>query len=201
MAGTGKGHCDGITSTPVLEAVYNHVWHMRGVLSMVDGDHFFIPDMATCIDIIRKVSFSQLDPNRKTFCELINSGNEGRSYDTGTAALTPEVSTSVIELVGTKFRPEFLNRLTQLVIFQPLTCQNFVGIVELMPVRLAKRVKGTNGVTLIIGDDAKLFVANLAYGSAQLGAHQVETLLDEHIGMPIGNMLLSRISRLVPRSG
>ncbi|KAH3743475.1 ATP-dependent chaperone ClpB [Pelomyxa schiedti] len=108
--------------------------------------------------------------------------------DAGTAALTPEVSNSVIELVRTKFRPEFLNGLTQLVIFQPLTRQNFVGIVELMPVRLAKRVKGANGVTLIIGDDDKLFVADLAYGSAC----QVETLLDEHIGMPIGNMLLSR---------
>ncbi|KAH3765307.1 histidine ammonia-lyase [Pelomyxa schiedti] len=47
-------HRDGITSTPVLEAVYNHVRHTRGVPSMVDGDHYISPDMATCIDVIKK---------------------------------------------------------------------------------------------------------------------------------------------------
>jgi len=60
------------------------------------------------------------------------------------------------------FRPEFLNRIDEIIVFHPLTEENIKDIVSLMLDTLAKRLK-QNGITIEITDEAKNLLAKKGY--------------------------------------
>ena len=69
---------------------------------------------------------------------------------------------SVEELLRRSFKPEFLNRLDEIVFYKPLTKENVVKIVDLIVADLAKRLEGQR-ITLTLTDDAKNYVVEAAY--------------------------------------
>lgn len=90
-------------------------------------------------------------------------------------------------LLKRSFRPEFLNRLDEIITFKPLTRENVDRIVEILLDRLKKRLE-TENLNLIVTERAKAYVADNGYDGAY-GARplkrfiqsRAETLLAKYI--------------------
>ena len=75
----------------------------------------------------------------------------GMEHDGSISAETEE---KLHKLLKAQFRPEFLNRLDEIVFFRALTNENMLGIVELLIKDLARRIKN-NDLELVVTDSAK----------------------------------------------
>ena len=90
-------------------------------------------------------------------------------------------------LLRRSFRPEFLNRLDEIVFYKPLSKENITGIIDLQIAALNKRLADKQ-LTCELTPAAKSFVIDAAY-DPQFGArplrrylqHTVETLLAQRI--------------------
>ena len=101
--------------------------------------------------------------------------------------VTPEAETAVHNLLKQQFRPEFLNRLDEIIIFKPLTKDEVTKIVDLLVAKLAARLKDKQ-LNLVVTDAAKKFIAESGfdpiYGARPLKRymqHTVETLIASEI--------------------
>ncbi len=80
--------------------------------------------------------------------------NEARDYE--------DMKKNVMGELKKTFRPEFLNRVDELIVFHPLTQENINEIAALMLNEVSKRLKGTN-VNMSIGEGVKEFLAKKGY--------------------------------------
>ena len=69
-------------------------------------------------------------------------------------SISAETEEKLHKLLKAQFRPEFLNRLDEIVFFRALTNENMLGIVELLIKDLARRMKN-NDLELVVTDSAK----------------------------------------------
>lgn len=76
--------------------------------------------------------------------------------------INEEARQTVSELLKRNFRPEFLNRLDEIVFYKPLTKENINGIVDLLIADLNKRLKDKQ-VTVKVSNNAKQFIIDSAY--------------------------------------
>ena len=76
--------------------------------------------------------------------------------------ITEETQETVMNLLRSHFRPEFLNRLDEIILFKPLTRDNIAGIIDLIIADLNKRLEDRQ-ITIRLTDAAKQFVASAAY--------------------------------------
>ena len=90
-----------------------------------------------------------------------------------------EVNHKVMEVVKEHFRPEFLNRLDEIIIFNKLSRINMESIVKVQFARLAKRLELKN-ITLILDDSASHYLANKGYDS-HYGARPLKRLIQKEI--------------------
>ena len=95
----------------------------------------------------------------------------------------------IAELLQKKLRPEFLNRIDEIVLFKPLTAKEIRKIAELQIERLKKRLK-KNNIELEFTDDAFDWLAKLGYDS-QYGARPLKRALQKHISDPLAVKILS----------
>ena len=77
------------------------------------------------------------------------------------------------------FRPEFLNRVDDIVVFSPLTEDQIGRIIQLSMVDIEKRLADKN-IHLTLTDAAKSFIAREAYTPAS-GARPVKRYLQKHV--------------------
>ena len=101
--------------------------------------------------------------------------------------LKPEARAEVMSLLHRQFRPEFLNRLDEIVFYKPLTRENMHGIIDLMLAGLQKRLSDQQ-LTLSVTPEAKELLIqggyDPLYGARPLRRYlqqQVETLLARYI--------------------
>jgi len=98
------------------------------------------------------------------------------------------VSESVLNALRGHFRPEFLNRVDETVLFKPLLREQIAAIVELMlgglRARLAERKIG-----LTLTDAAKAFIAETAYDPVY-GARPLRRFLQAHVETPLAKSLI-----------
>ena len=101
--------------------------------------------------------------------------------------LKPEAKAEVMSLLHRQFRPEFLNRLDEIVFYKPLTRENMHGIIDLMLAGLQKRLSDQQ-LTLSVTPEAKELLIqggyDPLYGARPLRRYlqqQVETLLARYI--------------------
>ena len=101
--------------------------------------------------------------------------------------LKPEAKAEVMALLHRQFRPEFLNRLDEIVFYKPLTRENMHGIIDLMLQGLQKRLSDQQ-LTLTVTPEAKELLIqggyDPLYGARPLRRYlqqQVETLLARYI--------------------
>ena len=122
---------------------------------------------------------------------IILTSNLGSQYlldgigEDGT--ITEEAKEQVNALLKRSFRPEFLNRLDEIVFYKPLTRENITGIIDLQIKALNKRLSEQQLVCNVT-DAAKKFIIDAAYdplyGARPLRRyvqHSVETLIAKKI--------------------
>ena len=86
------------------------------------------------------------------------------------------------------FRPEFLNRLDEIIMFKPLTRENIGGIVDIQLARLAKRLENEN-LTLEITDAAKAYIAENGYDNV-FGARPLKRFIQKNVETPIARYII-----------
>ena len=86
---------------------------------------------------------------------------------------------NVSELLKRSFRPEFLNRLDEIVFYKPLTRENISGIVDLLVADLNKRLRDKQ-LTVAVTDTAKDHIIASAY-DATYGARPLKRYIQSHV--------------------
>jgi ATP-dependent Clp protease ATP-binding subunit ClpB len=87
------------------------------------------------------------------------------------------------------FRPEFLNRVDDIVLFKPLTLSETEQIVDLQVAELQKRLV-ERGLTLVLTPAARRFVATAAYDPVY-GARPLKRYLQHHLETRIGRAMIA----------
>ncbi len=95
----------------------------------------------------------------------------------------------VMEAVRAHFRPEFLNRLDETVIFDRLARSDMSGIVDIQLRRLEKRLAGRK-VTLELDKAAKEWLADEGYDPV-FGARPLKRVIQNHLQNPLAEMILA----------
>ena len=120
---------------------------------------------------------------------LILTSNLGSQF-LSDQSLTQEMKTdAVMETVRHAFKPEFLNRLDETVMFDPLSADDLAGIVDLMVGQLAKRLEGRR-ITLDVSEPARGLLTRIGYDPAY-GARPLRRLIQKEIGDTLAKMLLA----------
>ena len=94
-----------------------------------------------------------------------------------------------MEAVKRNFKPEFINRLDDVVMFEPLTSDLLSGIVDIQLKGLMDRLSGRR-LTLQVSDAAKLWLAERGYDPAY-GARPLRRLIQQAIGDQLAKKLLA----------
>ena len=95
----------------------------------------------------------------------------------------------VAEAVRAHFRPEFLNRLDEQVIFDRLSRGNMGAIVDIQLRRLQARLAGRK-ISLDLDTDAKAWLANAGYDPV-FGARPLKRVIQSHLQNPLAELILS----------
>jgi ATP-dependent Clp protease ATP-binding subunit ClpB len=95
----------------------------------------------------------------------------------------------VMEAVRAHFRPEFLNRLDETIIFDRLGRADMTGIVEIQLRRLEKRLEQRK-ITLDLAADAKAWLAEEGYDPVY-GARPLKRVIQRQLQDPLAEMLLA----------
>ena len=88
----------------------------------------------------------------------------------------------------TVFRPEFLNRVDEIIVFHPLTEENIVAITSLMLNELAGRLKEQK-ITLKVTDEVKQYLAETGYDKT-FGARPLRRTILQKVEDPLADALL-----------
>lgn len=91
-----------------------------------------------------------------------------------------EMERRVMDEVKRMFRPEFINRVDEMIVFHPLTSNNIRSIAELMIGQVAKRLKENTGVSLTVDAAALDHLAREGY-DPQYGARPLRRVIQRHI--------------------
>ncbi|MCI1984509.1 MAG: ATP-dependent chaperone ClpB [Bifidobacteriaceae bacterium] len=96
---------------------------------------------------------------------------------------------AVMDAVHAHFKPEFINRLDELVIFNPLTRDELAGIVDIQVKQVAARLTERR-ITLDVTDSARTWLADMGYDPAY-GARPLRRLVQTEVGDQLARMLLA----------
>ena len=123
---------------------------------------------------------------------LIMTSNIGSQYlldgidEDGT--IRPDAENMVMTDLRTHFRPEFLNRLDEIIMFKPLTKDNIGGIIELLLADVNKRLEDKE-LKIKLTDDAKDFVIENGYEPVY-GARPLKRFLTKHVDTLAARLIL-----------
>lgn len=120
---------------------------------------------------------------------LVLTSNLGSQYLTQPDISEDEKERLVKEAVNANFRPEFLNRLDEILIFQPLSRTQLAKIVDLQLAQVMERL-ASRRLQLEVSEDAKNWLANRGYDPA-FGARPLRRLIQSEIGDQLAQGLLS----------
>ena len=96
---------------------------------------------------------------------------------------------AVMDAVHMNFKPEFLNRLDDIVMFHPLTREELGGIVDIQVAGVSQRLTDRR-ITLDVTESAREWLANTGYDPAY-GARPLRRLVQTEVGDQLARMLLA----------
>ncbi|WP_286816554.1 ATP-dependent chaperone ClpB [Marinobacter sp. UBA3607] len=99
-----------------------------------------------------------------------------------------DMKSAVMEVVGTHFRPEFINRVDEVVVFHPLAENQIQGIARIQIANLAQRLKDQD-MKLEIAEDAMQLLAEVGYDPVY-GARPLKRAIQRLIENPLAQKLL-----------
>ncbi|MDQ3657781.1 MAG: ATP-dependent chaperone ClpB, partial [Chloroflexota bacterium] len=121
---------------------------------------------------------------------IIMTSNLGSSYIISSdPARESDMRQQVMEALRANFRPEFLNRIDETIIFKPLSKEQIADIVAIQLAEVAKRLNDRE-ITLTITEPARNLVATLGYDPT-FGARPLKRVIHKHLLDPMALKLLS----------
>jgi len=99
-----------------------------------------------------------------------------------------ELETRVTEALRASFKPEFLNRIDEIIIFQNLTADEIVKIVDIQIDRLGRRLADRN-IELILSAGSKELIAQKGYDPVY-GARPLKRVIQQYIENPLSLEIL-----------
>jgi ATP-dependent Clp protease ATP-binding subunit ClpB len=99
-----------------------------------------------------------------------------------------DIRQQIEEMLHSQFKPEFLNRIDETIIFKSLTRENMIGIVEIQLSHLNKRLRERN-LTLHIRQSAKQLIIDLGYNPSY-GARPLKRAIQRYIEDPLAMLIL-----------
>ncbi|HOV62537.1 MAG TPA: ATP-dependent chaperone ClpB, partial [Spirochaetia bacterium] len=100
-----------------------------------------------------------------------------------------EIRAQINELLKVSFKPEFLNRIDEIITFKRLSKENILAIVDIQLARLAERLKARR-LELVCDPKAKAFIAEAGYDPAY-GARPLKRAMQELLENPLAKAILS----------
>ena len=100
-----------------------------------------------------------------------------------------EARENVMTLLKRSFRPEFLNRLDEIVLYKPLSKENILGITELLIADLRKRIEQKQ-LKLTVTEKAKEYIAEEGYDPA-FGARPLKRFVQSAVETLIARKIIS----------
>ncbi|MBO3130070.1 ATP-dependent chaperone ClpB [Dermatophilus congolensis] len=120
---------------------------------------------------------------------LVMTSNLGSQYLLEDALTDDAKHDAVMGAVRAAFKPEFVNRLDEVVIFEPLNTEELGNIVDLQVNSLAARLKDRR-IILEVSDAAREWLALTGYDPA-FGARPLKRLVQKEIGDPLARLILA----------
>ncbi|MCY7019199.1 ATP-dependent Clp protease ATP-binding subunit [Streptococcus sanguinis] len=102
--------------------------------------------------------------------------------------LTAETQDEVLSLLQHSFRPEFLNRIDETVIFNPLRAEDMVNIVKIMVRQLQERLKQQK-IQLHLNEEVYAFLAQQGY-QPEFGARPIQRSIMRYLETPLARYLV-----------
>jgi ATP-dependent Clp protease ATP-binding subunit ClpB len=102
----------------------------------------------------------------------------------------------VLSLLRGHFKPEFLNRIDDTILFTPLSLEDVKGIVEKIVQHLSQRLEEQD-IQLAITEDAKSWIAEKAY-EPQYGARPLKRFITREVETPLAKEIIA--GRVMPKT-
>ena len=102
--------------------------------------------------------------------------------------ISQESQSAVLEDLRAHFRPEFLNRLDETIMFKPLTKDNIYDIIDLLVADVNKRLADRE-ISIFLTEDAKKYVVDGGYDS-NYGARPLKRFLQKHVDTLAAKLML-----------
>ncbi|KRK34232.1 ATP-dependent chaperone ClpB [Loigolactobacillus bifermentans] len=110
--------------------------------------------------------------------------------------ITPAAHQQVQQLIQTKFKPEFLNRIDDVITFTPLSLVDVQAIVVKMLAQLSNRL-ADQAITLTISNSAKKWIAEKGYDPA-FGARPLRRFITREVETPLAKEIIA--GRVAPHT-
>ncbi|MGB7159856.1 MAG: ATP-dependent chaperone ClpB [Tepidisphaeraceae bacterium] len=117
-----------------------------------------------------------------------NLGSDRIQTLTSEGANDWEIEAAVKDLLKGQFRPEFLNRVDEMIVFHPLRKEQLVLIVDVQLENLRKRL-AQRGLKLVLTDEAKKLLADEGYDPT-LGARPLKRVIQQRLENPLAQKIL-----------
>ena len=102
--------------------------------------------------------------------------------------ISQESQNAVMEDLRAHFRPEFLNRLDEIIMFKPLTKDNIYDIIDLLVADVNKRLADRE-ISIFLTEDAKKYVVDGGY-DPNYGARPLKRFLQKHVDTLAAKLML-----------
>ena len=99
-----------------------------------------------------------------------------------------EMKAAVMEIVGQHFRPEFINRIDEPVVFKPLSRENIRMICGIQMKQLGKRM-AERSLELVVSDEALDFIGNAGFDPVY-GARPLKRAIQQEVENPLAQLIL-----------
>lgn len=121
---------------------------------------------------------------------IILTSNLGSQYLAGLedGQNVKDVEPQVMEIVRSHFRPEFLNRLDEIILFHRLAADHMAPIVDIQVKRVQKLLKDRK-IELALTESAKAWLGRVGYDPVY-GARPLKRAIQRYLQDPLANMLL-----------
>ena len=120
---------------------------------------------------------------QERFSKALEQGN------TLLPAVVEDVQRDVVEMLKQQLKPEFLNRIDEIVMFEPLSQENIEQIVDIQMKNLAKML-AHNGIELKYTDAARKYIATVGY-DAMYGARPVKRVVQREVVGELSKRILA----------
>ena len=104
--------------------------------------------------------------------------------------ISDEARRQVNGILKQSFRPEFLNRLDEIIMFKPLTRENIGGIVDILLKKLNARLEDEN-ISLSVDREAKDFIIENGYDNI-FGARPLKRFIQSRVETPIARYIIEK---------